>query len=410
MDPIIQQAWEAGLAVLKPSPKDLEHGLELHRESLVCETYGFSPGASLDLQRLLDIIEAGASPVELEDAKEEMMMLRKITEPGDRAEFQEAWKAAGVTCIFQNAGVELPRPEQILKRLARYTHVVDMMPEFLMRATRAEDVSAAKAAGKYCMLFSANAVPMPQHWENTVDELSYIRVFYQLGVRMMHLTYNRRNMLGDGCGEATDGGLSDFGRLAVAEMNRAGVLVDIAHSGPKTGKEAVKASSRPVVASHSGARALWDHIRCKDDETIRAIADSGGYIGIVTLSGFLGGDGNLNAFLDHIDHVAKKFGPDHAAIGTDVCHSNAGYRNAIDKIPSKHRGRPGWEKLWPKGSIGLGAAYSEEARRSLAWTNWPLFTVGMVQRGYRDEDIQKIIGGNMLRVLKAVSPDPARIR
>ena len=110
--------------------------------------------------------------------------------------------------------------------------------------------------------------------------MGLLKIFYQLGIRMMHLTYNRRNMIGDGCAEESNAGLSDFGRAVVKEMNRLGIIVDVAHSGEKTSLEAARLSDRPVVASHSGARALNDHFRCKSDELIKAICDTGGYIGV----------------------------------------------------------------------------------------------------------------------------------
>ena len=105
----------------------------------------------------------------------------------------------------------------------------------------------------------------------------------------MHLTYNRRNVLADGCAEPANAGISDLGRAAIAEMNRVGVIVDVAHSGWRTSLEAAKASSKPMVASHSGAVAVHRHIRSKPDEVIRAIADSGGYVGVFSVASFLAG-------------------------------------------------------------------------------------------------------------------------
>ena len=90
-----------------------------------------------------------------------------------------------------------------------------------------------------------------QRWESAEEELHLLKLFFMMGIRMMHLTYNRRNMLGDGCAELANGGLSDFGAMAIREMNRVGIIVDVAHSGWQTSLEAVKASSKPVVASHS---------------------------------------------------------------------------------------------------------------------------------------------------------------
>ena len=169
-------------------------------------------------------------------------------------------------------------------------------------AVKPEDIVAAKKAGKQCLYFTTNGVPLRQQWESVRDELRLIRIFQELGVRMMHLTYNRRNPIGDGAGEPSDGGLSDFGQAVVAEMNRLGVIVDVAHSGWRTSLEAAKASQKPMVASHTTCAGLYQHFRGKPDDTVKAICDTGGLIGICCIPRFLGGNGDLGAFLDHLDY------------------------------------------------------------------------------------------------------------
>ena len=243
-----------------------------------------------------------------------------------------------------------------------------------------------------------------QRWNSTEEELDLIRLFFLLGIRMMHLTYNRRNEIGDGCAEAANGGLSDFGKIVVKELNRAGVIVDIAHSGWQTSKEAALTSSKPMVASHSGCVALNNHYRCKPDDVIKAIGDTGGYIGICWVSSFLGGDCGLKAVVEHIDYVAKKFGPEHVAVGSDVTGTLKREPSPNFKLPeikNYPRGRRGWQSLWPPPVSVVDKDKIAAAQPTFAWTNWPLITVGLVQKGYKDEDIQKIIGGNVLRVAKA---------
>ena len=404
MNGMIEEARQIALDALKPTANEFEHGVELHAGSVVCDTYGFAPISAPDGDALQAAIDAGASAREVEDLKEEMTMTGHLTDPSQREAFVEAWRAAGVTCIFQNAGEEGQSVPRMLKRLARFTYVTDMMPEFLTRAVRPDDVVRAKQEGKHCMYLTGNGVPLAQDWNSVEEELGYIRVFFQLGIRMMHLTYNRRNMIGDGCGEASDGGLSDFGRAVIAEMNRVGVIVDVAHSGWRTSLEAAQASDRPVVASHTGACAVNEHIRCKPDSVIKAIADTGGYVGICAVPGFLGKAGDVNALLDHVDYVAKTFGVDHVAIGTDAPHQPPNYEREIEKFKRRSSGRARWGALWPPGSL-RSHTYPRASRLSLAWTNWPLFTVGLVQRGYCDEDIRKIIGGNFLRVARDVLPE-----
>lgn len=399
LNPVIQRCRDAALKTLQPSNRDLEHGLELHADSVVFDSYGFSPRAAIDGDAMKAAAMAGASDIEIKDLREEMTMTRYVTDETERAEYEAAWAASGVTCIFQNAGEEGQDPLRLIKRLSRFTFATDMMPEFVSKEVTAEGVLAAKKDGRHCLLFTGNGVPLTQQWVSIPDELRYLKVFYHLGIRMMHLTYQRRNMIGDGCGEKTDAGLSDFGEEVIREMNRVGVIPDCAHSGWKTSLEGAKISEKPYVASHSVAGGIFPHIRSKPDEVIKAIADTGGFVGICCIPRYLRGAGDIGALLDHIDYVAKKFGVDHVAIGTDVAYNS---RNSSDERKKAaiaglgRKRRAEFRSLWPNDDFVTTPHMAD----SVAWTNWPLFTVGLVQRGYSDEEIRKIIGGNVLRVMR----------
>ena len=398
VNPKIRAARDAAIALLKPTEKQLQHGLDLHANSLVVESYGFSPRSAIDGDAMLRAIEAGASAVELDDLHTEMLLARVADDASQRQEYLDAWNASGVTCVLQNAGEESSSPLRLLRRLAHFTYLTDVLRDHVARAATPSDIEAARKQGRRCLYLTGNGVPLAQDWISVAGELSHIRIFFQLGIRMMHLTYNRRNVLGDGCAEPANGGISDLGRAAIAEMNRSGVIVDVAHSGWRTSLEAAKASGKPVVASHSGAVEVHRHIRSKPDEVIRAIADSGGYVGVYSVSSFLGRGGDLSAMLDHIEYLVKRFGAERVAIGTDIAYipirSDAEYR----KMGRRPRGRTRYEALWPPGAL------DNKSHPSLAWTNWPMFTVGMVQRGISDSDIQKILGGNVMRVARAVYP------
>jgi membrane dipeptidase len=396
LNPGIQHARNVALSILKPSAKDLQHGLELHADSVVFDSYGFAPRAAIDGDAMKTLIESGASTSEIKDLREEMSMTRCATDDVERAEFEAAWRAAGVTCVFQNAGEEGQDPLRLLKRLARFTFVTDVMKDFVSKAAVPDDVLEAKRAGRHCLYFTGNGVPLTQQWQTVEEELGYVRIFFQLGIRMMHLTYQRRNMIGDGCGETANAGLSDFGRSAISEMNRIGVIPDCAHSGWQTSLEAAQVSSQPVVASHTTCAALHPHIRSKPDDVLKAIVDTGGYAGICCIPRYLRKDGDITSLLDHVDYVAKKFGADHVAIGTDVSSTSQNASAENKKVPRTGKKRAEFRSLWPNDDY----VTSPEAALSVAWTNWPLFTVGLVQRGYSDDDIRKIIGGNVMRVAR----------
>ena len=393
----IDQARQVALDILKPSRRDFDYGLKLHAESIVFDCYGFSPRAAVDGDAIRRAMDEGAADKEVRDMRENMTMTRPGTVPAERTEFLEAWRAAGMTCIFQNAGEESSEPLRLLKRLARFTYLTDKMRDVLRRAAEPDDIVQAKKDGVGCLYFSGNGVPLTQDWISAEDELRLVEVFFQLGIRMMHMTYNRRNRLGDGCAETANGGLSDLGRAAVDELNRVGVIVDVAHSGWQTSLEAAQRSQRPMVASHSTCAAVHKHIRSKPDNVIRAIADTGGYIGICCIPRFLRHSGDIVAMLDHIDHVVKGFGADQVAIGTDVAYTSRLADRESAKVPSRGRRRPRLAALWPPDDWKT----TDRMRQSIAWINWPMFTVGMVQRGYKDEQIRKVIGENVLRVTRA---------
>jgi membrane dipeptidase len=394
-----QPAREVALSLLQPSSSQLEHGLTLHDASLVIDAYGFAPRAAVNEGLLIAAAGEGASAYEIEQLSGEMAMLGMIADDAQKHAFAAAFETAGVTCIFQNAGEENNDIEILLRRLGRFTHVADMMPDVLRRAATPGDIVAARQEKKRCLYLTTNGVPLPRQFRSSAEGVNFIRTFFQLGVRMMHLTYNRRNLIGDGCGEASDGGLSEFGREVVREMNRTGVIVDIAHSGIQTGLDAARCSEKPVVISHAICGALSTHCRAKPDELIRAVAETGGLIGICCIPTFLQGSGDINAFLDHIDHAVQLVGFDHVAIGTDVATQLGAPPSRSGALP---RSRSRFEGLWPERDEAIDAQWCKPHQRdSLAWTNWPLFTVGMAARGYRDEEIQKIIGGNILRVARA---------
>lgn len=389
-----EKTRQVALKILKPSQKELEHGLELHRNSFVFDAYGFMPaggGHDVNLDRL---IEAHASRDEMRDAREEFAKDSSFNSPEQVELLKAGWEFAGVDCIFQNSGVEGNDVERMLKRLSFYTHLIDRFPDIFERAAFPDRLQAIRANGHKALYLTTNGVPIPRKLDSKEEALEQIGVFFRLGVRMMHLTYNRRNLIGDGCAESSDAGLSDFGRAVIDEMNRLGVIPDVAHSGQRTSLEAALCSKKPVVASHTVAGKLSTHYRGKCDDVIEAICRTGGYIGICGIPSFLQVTSDIRSMMDHIEYVARKFGAEHVAIGTDRS-SNLAPAVTDKPVPPA---RAIWESFWAPAK-GEEPTLTQEQYDSISWSNWPLFTVGLVQRGFSDDDIRKIIGGNVLRVI-----------
>lgn len=411
----IDESREAALDVLKPSKKDLEHGLELHRQALVIETYGFGPRSSSP-KSTLEAVRAGLVGNELKDVTERVSQTGYVHDPVKWEAYKEIWKASGVTCVFCNTGEEGQDPLEMLRRFSHFQYVTEHCRSFVSKAVVPDDIAQAHKEGRHCLVFTTNGVPLVQDWQSVEDEFRYLRFYAYLGCRMMHITYNRRNMLGDGCAETANGGLSDFGRLAVAEMNRLGMIIDVSHAGWQTSMECAQLSEKPMVASHTVCGALSDHVRSKPDDVMKAIADTNGLVGICSIPYFLGGSGDLSALIDHIDHARKTIGADHVGIGTDVNGSipisdeeKALYKELEKEYP--FGGSTTFRSLWPKDNAARAAKYTDpRIRRSLAWVNFPYITVGMVQRGFKDDEILKILGSNMLRVFSDALPEEERSR
>jgi len=398
-----QEQWDAALAALKPTERDLDYGLKLHAESIVCEPYGFTPSAeTVPAAEVRKMVDNNSSAWEIAKYFQERRPVNCILDQDLWDQYRQAYDQTGITCSFQCAGEETQDPLCILERLARFTLITDMKKDFVFKAVTPEDIVRAKKENKHCLYFISNGVPLMQRWESAEEELHLLKLFFMMGIRMMHLTYNRRNMMGDGCGEPANGGLSDFGALVIKEMNRIGIIVDVAHTGWQTCLDAARISSKPVVASHSVCHELnHNHYRSKNDEIIKALADTGGFIGICNLQKFLGGRGGIQDFLNHIDYVGKKFGPDYVAIATDRGYSCKLKKEDKENFPAIPRKKPIWEKLHREKEFPAETLETfKKTEPEVAWTNFPLYTVGLVQRGYSDSDIRKILGENVLRVAR----------
>ncbi|HLT59379.1 MAG: dipeptidase [Limnochordales bacterium] len=228
-----------------------------------------------------------------------------------------------------------------------------------------QDLRKAAEEGKIGVLLSIEG------GEALEGNLAALRAFHRLGVRAMGLTWNGRNDLADGVDEgAAGGGLTRFGRAVVREMNRLHMVVDVSHLAEAGFWHVLELSEHPVIASHSNARALCDHPRNLTDQQIRALAGQGGVIGINFCSEFLraGGGATVDDVVRHIDHIVDLVGPGHVGLGSDY--------DGIDAPPA------GLEDV----------------------SCLPRLTEALLARGYDEESVQGILGGNFLRVLQQILP------
>lgn len=398
----METVWRKGLDALKPDGKQLEHGLELHRNFTVCDTFGFCPKPwPKDIAEFMNgMIKEGVGQYRWRE-RSTMYRIHGFTKWREGIdEFLAALKCAGVNGLVQTVGGG-ENLEYTIQNMAAYQHLRGMLGDELPQARSAVEISEAAENDRTALVFSVNGPPPVGDMTDPDNKLYWLNVWYQLGVRFMHLSYNRRNEVADGCTEASGAGLSDYGYELVRKMNEVGIVVDTPHSSKQATIEAAGFSKKPITATHIGVRALFEHPRCKTDEELKAIADTGGMVGIYAIGGMLGKDATINSLLDHLDYAKKLLGAEHVSIGTDICYQRE-WPEEVKLYPTKTN-LPNRKGGWTKAHK---AHHTEEhLNGSLAWTNWPLFTVGMVMRGYSDDEIKKILGLNLMRVMDANRPD-----
>ena len=399
-----ENAWNCALDILKPTAAQLEHGLEIHKNFFTMDHFGFVPTAA-KTQRYGEIFSAlrdkNVGQRELLKRTEFIMYDETCYNPECAELFRNTLKASGLNAMIVTVAEGKSHMEDF-KRFAAHTQVLRVFRDAVAKADNADDIAKINAEGKMAFIWSVNGPPMAGELQDLEQELDLIEDWRRMGVRLMHLTYNRRNFIGDGCAEEANGGLSALGKDLIKRLNKCGIIVDVPHTGLRSSYEAAKCSDKPIMATHTGARALHNFIRCKDDETLKAIADGGGMVGVFAYPGMLGLSNDINALMDHVEYIAKLVGVDHVGISTD-----SRYIHNWDTSPELLRSYPNAEfdgnKWWGNWK---NYPYTNNSGRglvdgSLAWINWPLFTVGLVTRGFSDEDIAKIMGQNFLRVFRA---------
>lgn len=286
---------------------------------------------------------------------------------------------SGIT-VFHPAVSYLGRAayDESVKDMQRWKRLIAAQPGYFTLIARPDDLELAKRAGKIGILLGQQN---SEHFR-TIDDVDR---FYALGQRVSLLSYGT-NRLGGGCNDPHDPGLSAFGAQVIARMNRVGMAVDVAHCGDRTTLDALAASRKPVLITHSNCRALAPaRARCKTDEAIRAMAATGGVMGISLIRGFVSpsGPANVESVLKHMDRVARLVGVEHVGLGSDVDLDGRSHLPGTMLRQEHILGNTDLDGLnYPKKVFDL--------------------TEGLVRRGYSDRDIALILGGNFQRALDAI--------
>lgn len=266
----------------------------------------------------------------------------------------------------------------------------------VMIAKTIEDIHEAKKKGIKAAVI---AFQDPQSIENSLDKL---RVMYELGLRVMQMTYNMSNYIGSGCVETTDRGLTDFGRKALEKMNEWGIVADVSHCGPQTTLDVLRTSRKPIVISHACPDALTKNVRNKSDEMLKLLKENGGVIGLSSWGPLCWKNDHqkkrptLSDFVDHIDYVVDLIGMDHVGFGSDSMPDDAQDQSGLQEQSTLYG------KVVEEYNRHVGV--NPDERNAIGITGpWDIENVyaEMAHRGYSEEDISKFSGGNLLRVLGA---------
>lgn len=264
--------------------------------------------------------------------------------------------------------------------------------DFLVHCKTVDDIFAAKAAGKIAWVACVEGAACI---ENEVDRID---ILYGLGVRQLGVTYSESNALGNGLKEDNDGGLTKFGQQCVERMNKVGMLIDVSHCGPKTGYDAVMYSKKPIIASHVGAKGVWNIKRMASDEFIKAVAEKGGVIGIEaaphTTMSLTHRTHDLDSMMEHFEYVKNLVGIDHVSFGVDTLYGDhVGIHHAFSKALSLAQSA---KAAVPYEEVKFVNYLENPTEASWNIVRW------LVKHGYSEEDIAKVIGGNAIRVLREV--------
>lgn len=275
---------------------------------------------------------------------------------------------------------------ETMRNISNWKGWIEENSDLLMQAYSTEDIRSAKTAGKTAIVLGFQNVSAFE------DQISYIRLFKELGVGIVQMAYNTQNLIGTGCYESHDGGLSDFGREAVAEMNRVGIMCDLSHVGAKTSDDVIHASTKPVCYSHIAPAGLKEHPRNKSDEQIRTIVDKGGFVGVTMFPPFLkrGTDSTVDDYVQAMEYVINVAGEESVGYGTDFTQ---GYDRPFFEWITMDKG-------YARKLTEFGEILSLEGITRIGETS--NLTSAMERAGWKTERIQKVMGENWLRVLKEV--------
>jgi membrane dipeptidase len=299
-----------------------------------------------------------------------------------------------VNVTINDVGNGPARYEKTVTIIGLYEREIAAHPDVVMKFVRGSDLASAKRSGRTGLIYGAQDTSMLE------GDMARLAVFHNLGLRIAQPTYNRRNLMGDGCLEEADGGLSRLGYEFIEEVNRLRILLDLSHAGRRVIAQGIQASKAPMAITHTGCRALVDVPRNTDDGSLKALADRGGVAGMFFMPFLLAsGQPHAEDLIRHLEHAVNVCGEDHVGLGTDGSLSGIEINDAYKSFQRKFV-----EDRLKAGIAAPGEAPDvfnlipeyNEARR--------FFTLAddLAKRGWPSARIDKILGANFARLFAEV--------
>lgn len=297
-------------------------------------------------------------------------------------EYLRTMRDAGVTAAM----VPVSITDTFVGAIERILHlraVVDECSDAVTIVDTVDDIIVAKDENRVGLVLAL------EDSRQLEKDLRKVRLFRDLGVRRMQLVYTTLNDAGSGAGDRVDCGLSRFGVELVAELEANHVLIDLCHASPATLRDALEVATRPAIWSHTNVRAVFDHPNNLTDEQLDLVAANGGVVGISGVPFYTGGpDVTLATMIDHVDHVVQRIGVDHVGIGLAIFENHPrSFYDRFANLPQEIYGTPPWS--WPTDISTV--------------TEFPNLAAALAERGYTDEQVRAILGGNHLRVLRSAT-------
>jgi membrane dipeptidase len=272
--------------------------------------------------------------------------------------------------------------------LLEYDRYLAEHPDLFVKATSIAQIDEARRSGRMAVFY------LYQNATQFDDDLTRVDMFHSLGLTSCQVTYNERNLAGVGCRAAGDGGgLTEFGREMVDRMNGIGMLVDLSHANERTMADTIEHSRMPVIISHTGCDAVHPHERNTSDANLRALADRGGVVGVCQLRPFLTlkKQDNLHAYFDHLDHAVQVCGIENVCIGSDRDHRVIEMTPEYEAELRREEGSQVTSSELPYFIDELNGP----RRMEVVWD-------GLVERGYFEQDVERVMGRNLYRLYAEV--------